>query len=239
MFTIIGGDGKEYGPASVDQIRAWITAGRANLDTKAKAVGSDEWRRLGDFAEFGAAGGLPPLAEPTTLPPAATFTATTTPVLELAGRGTRLAAAIIDRLFVLLCLIPGLALMGPALVQMALASQRGEEPDLEAFGAGGALLGAGFTMLALLALIIVQVWMISTRGQSLGKRFLGIRIVKFADNARPGFVHGWLLRDFVTAVISAVPYVGTVFALVDVCFIFGEQRRCIHDLIAGTKVVKA
>ena len=53
MFTIIGGDGKEYGPVTVDQIRAWITSGRANLDTQAKALGTDEWRRVGDFAEFG------------------------------------------------------------------------------------------------------------------------------------------------------------------------------------------
>lgn len=61
MFTIIGGDGKEYGPATADQLRQWITAGRANLDTKAKALGTDEWRRLGDFAEFAAADTPPPL----------------------------------------------------------------------------------------------------------------------------------------------------------------------------------
>ncbi len=53
MFTIIGGDGKEYGPASTEQIRAWLKGGRANLSTKAKALGTDEWRPLGDFAEFG------------------------------------------------------------------------------------------------------------------------------------------------------------------------------------------
>ena len=36
MFTIIGGDGREYGPATADQVRAWINGGRANLDTRAK-----------------------------------------------------------------------------------------------------------------------------------------------------------------------------------------------------------
>lgn len=61
MFTIIGGDGKEYGPASAEQLRGWIKAGRANLDTKAKALGSDEWRRLGDFAEFSGPDAPPPL----------------------------------------------------------------------------------------------------------------------------------------------------------------------------------
>jgi hypothetical protein len=66
MFIIIGGDGKEYGPVSAEQIRAWLAGGRANLDTKAKAVGTEEWRRLGDFAEFSGAG---PAAAP---PPVAT-----------------------------------------------------------------------------------------------------------------------------------------------------------------------
>ena len=54
MFTIIGGDGQEYGPVSLQQLRSWLTEGRVNLDTQAKAVGSTEWQRLGDLPEFGA-----------------------------------------------------------------------------------------------------------------------------------------------------------------------------------------
>jgi hypothetical protein len=61
MFTIIGGDGKEYGPVSAEQVRSWLAAGRANLDTKAKAVGSNDWRRLGDLPEFNPSA---PLASP-------------------------------------------------------------------------------------------------------------------------------------------------------------------------------
>lgn len=53
MFTIIGGDGREYGPVTTEQVRAWIAAGRATLDTKARRDSEVEWRRLGDFAEFG------------------------------------------------------------------------------------------------------------------------------------------------------------------------------------------
>src|ERR1035438_6438097 len=63
MYTIIGGDGKEYGPVTADQIRAWIAGGRANLDTKVKALGTDEWKRIADFPELagsGAAGAAPP-----------------------------------------------------------------------------------------------------------------------------------------------------------------------------------
>lgn len=52
MFIIIGGDGKEYGPVSADQVRAWIASGRANLQTKAKYAGTEEWHTLGDYTEF-------------------------------------------------------------------------------------------------------------------------------------------------------------------------------------------
>jgi hypothetical protein len=61
MYTIIGGDGKEYGPVTAEQLRAWILAGRANEETRTKAEGSDEWKRLGDFPE---------LAQPAAVPPA-------------------------------------------------------------------------------------------------------------------------------------------------------------------------
>lgn len=57
MFTILGGDGKEYGPVSVEQLHAWLAQNRANLDTRVKTIGSEEWRRLGDLPEFAASAG--------------------------------------------------------------------------------------------------------------------------------------------------------------------------------------
>lgn len=61
MFTIIGGDGKEYGPVSAEKIREWVAAGRANLETKARRDGEAEWKALGEFVEFTAAE-PPPIA---------------------------------------------------------------------------------------------------------------------------------------------------------------------------------
>ncbi len=37
---------------------------------------------------------------------------------------------------------------------------------------------------------------------------------------------------------SIVPFVGGLFALIDALFIFRKDHRCIHDHIAGTKVVQ-
>jgi uncharacterized membrane protein YjgN (DUF898 family) len=52
MFTIIGADGKEYGPVTADQIKQWITEHRLTLGMKARRAGETEWRLLGDFSEF-------------------------------------------------------------------------------------------------------------------------------------------------------------------------------------------
>jgi uncharacterized RDD family membrane protein YckC len=38
--------------------------------------------------------------------------------------------------------------------------------------------------------------------------------------------------------LESIPLLGGLFSLVNVCFIFRDDRRCIHDLIADTIVVK-
>ena len=52
MYTIIGGDGREYGPVTAEQVCSWIAGGRANLQTRIKAAGSDAWKTIADFPEL-------------------------------------------------------------------------------------------------------------------------------------------------------------------------------------------
>ena len=54
MYKIIGGDQKEYGPISTEQLRAWIAEGRVNSQTPLQAEGQTGWRPLGEFPEFAA-----------------------------------------------------------------------------------------------------------------------------------------------------------------------------------------
>jgi prepilin-type processing-associated H-X9-DG protein len=51
-YIIIGGDQKEYGPISADEVRQWVTQGRAAAHTKVKMEGATEWKTLADFPEF-------------------------------------------------------------------------------------------------------------------------------------------------------------------------------------------
>ena len=65
MYKIIGGDGKEYGPVSADDLRRWIAEGRVNAQTRIQGGESADWRPLGEFPEFA----LPAFTAPLTPPP--------------------------------------------------------------------------------------------------------------------------------------------------------------------------
>lgn len=51
-YIIIGGDQKEYGPITADDVRQWIAEGRLGAQSRMKAEGEAEWRPLSAFPEF-------------------------------------------------------------------------------------------------------------------------------------------------------------------------------------------
>ena len=66
MYRIIGADGREYGPATADQVRGWITEGRVNAQTRVLAEGTAQWKALSEYLEFAPMPGrtTPPLSAP-------------------------------------------------------------------------------------------------------------------------------------------------------------------------------
>jgi uncharacterized RDD family membrane protein YckC len=134
----------------------------------------------------------------------------------LAGAGARLAAVLLDSL---------VAMVVPLI---AILATKGE--DGEPSGIGMAVAG-----LWLLGLVIYQLILLSTRGQTLGKKWLGIKIVKL-DGGPVTFGIAVIMRAFVgQGLLGIIPFYG----LIDPLFIFRADRRCIHDMVAGTKVVQA
>jgi hypothetical protein len=59
-YVIIGGDGKEYGPITSDDVRKWLTEGRLNLQSLMKAESDAEFRPLEKFPEFAGLFDVPP-----------------------------------------------------------------------------------------------------------------------------------------------------------------------------------
>ncbi|MCP3929922.1 MAG: RDD family protein [Bacteroidetes bacterium] len=91
---------------------------------------------------------------------------------------------------------------------------------------------------SLLALLFIQIYLHVTRGQSIGKSLLGLRIVCITNGEIPSFYRVYFLRLMVPGMICGVPIVGQFFALIDAFYIFKEDRRCLHDLLAKTMVIK-
>ncbi len=67
----MGVDGRAYGPASVEQIREWISQNRVNAQTMVQAEGATDWKPLSAFPEFAEAlaARTPPPSLPGAPPP--------------------------------------------------------------------------------------------------------------------------------------------------------------------------
>ena len=67
IYKIIGEDGKEYGPATGEQIRQWIGGGRIERETPVFVAGAKDWNFVGllpEFAGYFTAGDTPSIIAP-------------------------------------------------------------------------------------------------------------------------------------------------------------------------------
>jgi len=133
---------------------------------------------------------------------------------ELASRGSRLAAR----------LVTGAVLFAPPLMMAPFA-------DME---------GTGVTVVSILLFIVLvgltglNIYWLYDNGQTIGKRALGIKIVRSDRASRASLARLLLIRglsETVAATCCSLLYV------VDVLFVFSDERQCIHDLVADTTVI--
>jgi uncharacterized RDD family membrane protein YckC len=141
--------------------------------------------------------------------------------LELAPRGSRLVATIID------ALLFGAALTLGYLFSLALLSSL----DQATLSSRWASLAMSFGLL----LYAYQSYAIASTGQSIGKRMCRVRIVR--QNGEPaGFLRAVLLRMWLFSALGFIPVI-KYLALIDALLIFQVERRCLHDRVAGTIVI--
>ena len=150
---------------------------------------------------------------------------------ELADRWARLAAALIDGVIALAVTLPLMLVSG----YWRAAFEAGRSGGYGFMPVGTLVLWAviGFVLFAL-----IQGYPLHASGQTWGKKLLSIRIVDL-EGRKPPLVDLLLKRYLPTHAIVNVPCVGGLYALVDSLMIFRQDQRCLHDLIAGTRVVRA
>ncbi len=89
-----------------------------------------------------------------------------------------------------------------------------------------------------LALLPVNLLLFYRRGQTIGKWLMNIRIIR-KDGARCSLTRFVFLRVIFVWVLECLPLAGLLLYIADPFFIFREDRRCLHDRIANTRVVQA
>jgi uncharacterized RDD family membrane protein YckC len=153
-----------------------------------------------------------------------------------ASRGVRLGATLIDCAFFLLTLAP----------MMVLAY--GLFPGARA----QAVIPAAIACLVAFLVLTGANWSLLWRGgQTLGKRILGIRVVR-SNGDRASFPRQVFVRYLLTSIVLGIPSLiaqglapraadplSWAAWTMDALFIFGASRQCLHDMIADTKVVTA
>jgi uncharacterized RDD family membrane protein YckC len=207
-YKIIGGDGREYGPATIDELKSWIRDGRIAATTQIWRDDLAAWAPAIQYQE------LHPEIGNARVP-------STAEEVRLAGFWPRALAYLIDYL-----ILGGLSflILGPV-------------PDIDwsknvdfnrAFSASFAAVWRRLPYEILLAMLY-HVGMNGSIGATLGKLIIGARIVNL-DGSRIGY--GTALLRFLAMYISSFALcIGYLMVA------FRADKRSLHDLIVGTRVI--
>jgi uncharacterized RDD family membrane protein YckC len=142
---------------------------------------------------------------------------------NLASPGKRLGGVLIDFVVLAVIVVPIMALTGG--FRDALG---GHEPPVNR-----KLIYGGLTIAVWM---VLNAQLLAAKGQTIGKRAVGTRIVDLQGGVPP-LGKLLVLRYLVPCIAGTVPFLGGIFGLVDGVFVFRKDRRCIHDHLAGTRVL--
>ena len=140
----------------------------------------------------------------------------------LAGVGTRLAARLLDLLVFWGPFVLGIFALG-------LSDKNGD-------GISAAQVAGVCSMLLMPLSMPVQWFLIGTRGQSVGKLALGLRVVDSRGGV-PSWTTTLMAREGTRFILASIPFVGFLLGLADSLSIFRGSRQTLHDGAAGTWVV--
>lgn len=146
---------------------------------------------------------------------------------KLASRGSRFGAALID----------GLLLGGIGFVifffyfgSFSQIHQAAQSPSI--------ILKLAFALFGVVLYFIINGKFLADNGQTLGKFFLSIKIVR-SDGSKASLGHIMGRRYLPFVIIQNIPVVGIFLSLIDPLFIFRDTHQCLHDTIADTIVIEA
>jgi uncharacterized RDD family membrane protein YckC len=149
--------------------------------------------------------------------------------LILASRWRRLGGALIDAFIaIVFCFLPTVFVLGAmnySFVPEEMTSRQ-----------------AATMVILFWGLFLLLNWsLLFNHGQTIGKRVMKIKIVDSSGNI-PTFAKLFVLRYLLIPLATLIPglpvFLCDLVSSVDPLFIFGKERRCLHDYLAGTWVVQ-
>jgi uncharacterized RDD family membrane protein YckC len=153
--------------------------------------------------------------------------------LDLASRSARLGAIIVDSLVAFILFTPAYVTNFAAIAQQSRGNPLAVWVNLAKTG-GWFYVG----LLGALVVLAIDLALLARNGQTIGKKLLGIKVVR-VDGSPVSLFRVFFLRYVCNTFLTLIPLFGSLYSLVDCLMIFGESRRTVHDRIADTIVIKA
>jgi uncharacterized RDD family membrane protein YckC len=248
QITVLNQGNVPMGPFTPAQVAEKLQSGEFSLDSLAHVEGLSQWTPLRDVLARVAAELPPtppsvpdalPVAVQPVAPPAYSYAATMSPPPHLiyAGFWHRVAAHILDNLivsvpFAILWFIAVISLVGVGVFSQA-SLQNGSQPHAPSAALIGTIIIAylGLILGRFLAVWLYHAILESGPHQSTwGKRVLGLKVTSYTGQ-RISFGHatGRYFSTLVTNMTMGIGYLMVAFT---------DRKQALHDMIAGTLVVK-
>jgi uncharacterized RDD family membrane protein YckC len=236
QITILNDQKVPEGPFTRDQVAAKLQAGTYTLDSWAFIDGLAQWTPLRDVLARVDAPAPPPAVAaaapipaattsfpPSSAPPSYSYAATMAPPSHLiyAGFWLRFVAIFIDGL-----ILSPLAIVS-VILQISIQHSQDDSTQVGLLTIFGLL----YSLVALVIRWLYFALMESSAWQAtLGKKILGIQVTGL-DGRRIGFgrATGRFFGKFISALILSIGFIMAGFT---------ERKQALHDMIAGTLVVR-
>lgn len=219
-FKIIGGDGREYGPVTLEELRQWCTDGRVGPGTQIWQPDESRWRPAATVDQL--KWDLP------TPPPVQTSRAAAPAAVRAAGFWIRLAAYLVD--FLILGMLVSLVTLpwADALEQIqkaAFAELKSSAPNLSVIEHFWIV----FLAIKIPASFLYFVGFNGAWGATPGKLALGLKILTL-EGTPLGYRRAFLRHcaEWVTCLTFGIGFLMVALS---------PEKRALHDLMARTRVV--
>lgn len=251
MQIYLARNNEQAGPYTLEQVNSMLASGQVVLSDLAWHEGLDNWQPLGQltggrlhYSTSGSSGSpfssaavvqpSSPVSTPVNLSKTMANASTTAPIASV---GKRLLGALIDNLLMLLAMFPALRHLNSEIFAQQGQTAADMQVLIESTVPSNSLMLTGGLMFGML---VLQGFLIITRGQSIGKIIMKTRIVDQTTRVKTGVMNSFVIRTLLINLGYNLPVVGLLILLVDLgMMLFSEQRISLHDRLANTLVLEA